>query len=156
MSFSTEKGFQSPCAGNMFGKVLCWIRSCVTMVRTCFNPRVRGTCLVRSSQQQHRSVGEGSSSFQSPCAGNMFGKAYWRTAGMEWSVAFQSPCAGNMFGKRDGVVRSSAQARHQGFNPRVRGTCLVRAGQPEWPSYRALIKKFQSPCAGNMFGKLIL
>ncbi len=41
--------------------------------------------------------------FQSPCAGNMFGKALESALGADEARAtklrFQSPCAGNMFGK---------------------------------------------------------
>ncbi len=39
---------------------------------------------------------------------------------------FQSPCAGNMFGKKR-VATPVPEPHSQGFNPRVRGTCLVRA-----------------------------
>ncbi len=40
--------------------------------------------------------------FQSPCAGNMFGKTPPISAPPRAAVvfSFQSPCAGNMFGKR--------------------------------------------------------
>ncbi len=39
--------------------------------------------------------------FQSPCAGNMFGKDVDSMLGKPslWRDKFQSPCAGNMFGK---------------------------------------------------------
>ncbi len=39
--------------------------------------------------------------FQSPCAGNMFGKAELldNLKKIQKHVGFQSPCAGNMFGK---------------------------------------------------------
>ncbi len=37
--------------------------------------------------------------FQSPCAGNMFGKVRPRQRSFETYSSFQSPCAGNMFGK---------------------------------------------------------
>ncbi len=38
--------------------------------------------------------------FQSPCAGNMFGKLPQQAANKLLPIAaFQSPCAGNMFGK---------------------------------------------------------
>ncbi len=46
--------------------------------------------------------------FQSPCAGNMFGKLAEVTsaadAASNAALAFQSPCAGNMFGKSSIVV----------------------------------------------------
>ncbi len=67
--------------------------------------------------------------FQSPCAGNMFGKLPQRLTGLPGpvpGVAFQSPCAGNMFGKFQWV-----EVRVTGKN----------------------VYHFQSPCAGNMFGK---
>ncbi len=41
--------------------------------------------------------------FQSPCAGNMFGKVWRERAGLGGATnfqQFQSPCAGNMFGKQ--------------------------------------------------------
>ncbi len=41
--------------------------------RAGFNPRVRGTCLV-SSPLDKRTILQQSNMFQSPCAGNMFGK----------------------------------------------------------------------------------
>ncbi len=65
-----------------------------------FNPRVRGTCLVSSGE----------------CA--------WRVVRLCPAILFQSPCAGNMFGK---LVKSMGRAELEGarFNPRVRGTCLV-------------------------------
>ncbi len=67
------------------------------------------------------------SKFQSPCAGNMFGKLNKiRRMDVEaFKTLFQSPCAGNMFGK--------AQL---GYLTRNRSAWV-----------------FQSPCAGNMFGK---
>ncbi len=37
--------------------------------------------------------------FQSPCAGNMFGKTRDTLTLTVHPFAFQSPCAGNMFGK---------------------------------------------------------
>ncbi len=102
--------FQSPCAGNMFGKVF----------RTGLR---RGTMPRRM--------------FQSPCAGNMFGK--WKAlaearkarqtsaAGAPApTVPFQSPCAGNMFGKSSPTVSRPSFFVLGSFNPRVRGTCLVR------------------------------
>ncbi len=67
-----------------------------------FNPRVRGTCLVRAVRQVLHGVGE-------------------RT------------------------VR---------FNPRVRGTCLVSCTILLMKALKTKGNKlFQSPCAGNMFGK---
>ncbi len=93
--------FQSPCAGNMFGKRLLlvnlWLRLCVCSFNprvrgTClvsyyvdrveydyvvlrgFNPRVRGTCLVSVTLPCGVKRKEGGG-FQSPCAGNMFGKS---------------------------------------------------------------------------------
>ncbi len=40
-------------------------------------------------------------SFQSPCAGNMFGKIFLARGGVVChNRLFQSPCAGNMFGKQ--------------------------------------------------------
>ncbi len=38
------------------------------------------------------------------------------------------------------------------FNPRVRGTCLVRTYK-NVNQLLTIFTKFQSPCAGNMFGK---
>ncbi len=97
--------FQSPCAGNMFGKygaphAPAWDRA---LQGARFNPRVRGTCLVRHAL-----------SFITTMS-----KLWW----------FQSPCAGNMFGKAGGGdVRERLGAGPQcSFNPRVRGTCLVRS-----------------------------
>ncbi len=102
------------------------------------------------------SVAHASKGFQSPCAGNMFGKLSQELVSFvtkRYSREFQSPCAGNMFGKRPGYpvyivskdccfnprvrgtclvrkkilqARSISLARPTGFNPRVRGTCLVR------------------------------
>ncbi len=41
-------------------------------------------------------------------------------------LKFQSPCAGNMFGKHKDAPQCNRIARQScGFNPRVRGTCLV-------------------------------
>ncbi len=38
--------------------------------------------------------------FQSPCAGNMFGKGlHVARVARQHLLEFQSPCAGNMFGK---------------------------------------------------------
>jgi hypothetical protein len=37
--------------------------------------------------------------FQSPCAGNMFGKLPKHNRLVRLKFEFQSPCAGNMFGK---------------------------------------------------------
>ncbi len=66
-----------------------------------FNPRVRGTCLVR-------------------------GRAMEALQNMMTLESFQSPCAGNMFGKfKLGPDLTGFWARIR-FNPRVRGTCLVR------------------------------
>ncbi len=40
------------------------------------------------------------------------------------------------------------------FNPRVRGTCLVSQCRDAQGADRDLPEQpFQSPCAGNMFGK---
>ncbi len=97
---SPHKPFQSPCAGNMFGKV--W--AC--------KPVALPECVM---------------TFQSPCAGNMFGKSIRRIRFIgAVPVVFQSPCAGNMFGK-------------------------TYSGYAQWR--KDFIKQFQSPCAGNMFGK---
>ncbi len=65
--------FQSPCAGNMFGKR-----------RDVISPDTGPSAM-----------------FQSPCAGNMFGKGKAAPAAEPPTVPapFQSPCAGNMFGK---------------------------------------------------------
>ncbi len=69
-------------------------------------------------------------------------------------MKFQSPCAGNMFGKPWITRVTSGTRSWPGFNPRVRGTCLV-----SFPLYhthtRARVRLFQSPCAGNMFGKCL-
>jgi hypothetical protein len=63
--------------------------------------------------------------FQSPCAGNMFGKFHLDKKGKKViSAEFQSPCAGNMFGKAKAGA-SCARLLRWSFNPRVRGTCLV-------------------------------
>ncbi len=46
--------------------------------------------------------------FQSPCAGNMFGKmqrVHTRTHTLDTTHSFQSPCAGNMFGKDFEIIR---------------------------------------------------
>ncbi len=94
--------------------------------------------------------------FQSPCAGNMFGKAWglarMSTAFLRWAQ-FQSPCAGNMFGKVEAMrLFYKLEAQLGGFNPRVRGTCLVST-YGRAITWLDLVPVFQSPCAGNMFGK---
>ncbi len=103
--------FQSPCAGNMFGKALIPRHPALNLARG-FNPRVRGTCLVRNFLEQGVDRGGG-----------------------RW---FQSPCAGNMFGKVRYEVDPIIIFKREGFNPRVRGTCLVRilllnAKNTPWP-----------------------
>ncbi len=66
---------------------------------------------------------------------------------------FQSPCAGNMFGKPQPLTKISGKGSQTlSFNPRVRGTCLVSNVSANKPSKLTL---FQSPCVGNMFGKQI-
>ncbi len=81
----------------------------------------------------------------------MFGKERGRlTVVLAW-LAFQSPCAGNMFGKELPNLRARWLERQGGFNPRVRGTCLVSAAK--CTRGVCLDVAFQSPCAGNMFGK---
>ncbi len=58
----------------------------------------------------------------------MFGKAKMSEAARTLEkLLFQSPCAGNMFGKVDRSCSCCMKLRSS-FNPRVRGTCLVRAG----------------------------
>ncbi len=85
----------------MFGKKIEGSGQGVGVLGKRFNPRVRGTCLV---------------SIRAPllCSKNLL-------------LGFQSPCAGNMFGK---IEESSLEIIYhqlgQSFNPRVRGTCLVR------------------------------
>ncbi len=65
--------------------------------------------------------------FQSPCAGNMFGKLSSSTPRKDNPVfQFQSPCAGNMFGKHVAPAQGTGWPSYRSFNPRVRGTCLVR------------------------------
>ncbi len=95
--------FQSPCAGNMFGKVD--LKSAQERLNKYigFNPRVRGTCLVRSCNMRltRSPTSRSRRRFQSPCAGNMFGKSFFLTPQGKVTLA-------------------------GGFNPRVRGTCLVR------------------------------
>ncbi len=73
-----------------------------------FNPRVRGTCLVR------RGKVPAPGSVTLPC-------------GVK-KKEFQSPCAGNMFGKRKIFLPVRLDSVSSSFNPRVRGTCLVRIG----------------------------
>ncbi len=51
--------------------------------------------MLKSLLVKRRSV----SKFQSPCAGNMFGKECALGADEARLAKFQSPCAGNMFGK---------------------------------------------------------
>ncbi len=94
--------------------------------------------------------------FQSPCAGNMFGKhePERRASGDAADRGFQSPCAGNMFGKLALHGEMDASQQGLGFNPRVRGTCLVRSSCMS--RKRTPCTMFQSPCAGNMFGKVVV
>ncbi len=146
--------FQSPCAGNMFGKSS-FISFTTSIILESFNPRVRGTCLVSYILHMPSGLLYVLMQFQSPCAGNMFGKRAQdrgRLGYILWRL-FQSPCAGNMFGKERsqplvcGLLTPS-------FNPRVRGTCLVRAPVGiGTPTIHISASQFQSPCAGNMFGK---
>ncbi len=59
-----------------------------------------------------------------------------------------------MFGKLEAQLGADEArlARVQGFNPRVRGTCLVSGARSKgWGLVCEAL--FQSPCAGNMFGK---
>ncbi len=76
--------------------------------------------------------------FQSPCAGNMFGKFYDLGGVVKAHIVakdmFQSPCAGNMFGKERRGARRVVRPPLARFNPRVRGTCLVRPPKALWPS----------------------
>jgi hypothetical protein len=131
-------GFQSPCAGNMFGKLSLRMTARVWFPRWRFNPRVRGTCLVSS-----RPAGS------SPAAPRRRSPPGCTTG------CFNPRVRGTCLVRRKvgGILLvERAVGPSRGFNPRVRGTCLVRATrrpQGVWPTRAA----FQSPCAGNMFGK---
>ncbi len=64
-----------------------------------FGKVTRVSVALMRRQERRRVASRG---FQSPCAGNMFGKV-WSSAEIDdlrALVAFQSPCAGNMFGKK--------------------------------------------------------
>ncbi len=55
-------------------------------------------------------TGTDNTKFQSPCAGNMFGKLMRKdrlTDAEKVEVKFQSPCAGNMFGKATAALGRS-------------------------------------------------
>ncbi len=57
----------------------------------------------------------------------MFGKEDLIKGEASVTVAsFQSPCAGNMFGKGLDLTGLDVKFETESFNPRVRGTCLVR------------------------------
>ncbi len=116
-----------------------------------FNPRVRGTCLV-SKPGARRLVRPRGRAFQSPCAGNMFGKFAAIILGLEVtsnSGLFQSPCAGNMFGK----FWASSAARAAERAGLVQEAAVLWAQADEIREDEDAALWFQSPCAGNMFGK---
>ncbi len=120
--------FQSPCAGNMFGKKRCSMFHGFKLRSDRFNPRVRGTCLVRSGRRGFR-VGCGEDPSFNP-----------RVRGTCLVRPFES--------------LSSRSLSPSCFNPRVRGTCLVSRAGDSWGDAELDNAMFQSPCAGNMFGKL--
>ncbi len=176
------KWFQSPCAGNMFGKPrrghlglgkpewpsyrfnprvrgTCLVSSLPSTVmlqyadQSGFNPRVRGTCLV---SEKMRSKVPAPSGFQSPCAGNMFGK---NTDLKESEVvvyserAFQSPCAGNMFGKGSEYFLTAEERKRIMFQSPCAGNMFGKTKVCTSTNHTRIQNRFQSPCAGNMFGK---
>ncbi len=148
--------FQSPCAGNMFGKG-CGLRWAFGWGgRAAFQSPCAGNMFGKDARTSMPTFPDSGVRFQSPCAGNMFGKSpQGRHPGPRRPRgAFQSPCAGNMFGKSILGKPSQWRDKGEGFNPRVRGTCLVSKDVSHHSVFYGTYETFQSPCAGNMFGKV--
>ncbi len=122
-----------------------------------FNPRVRGTCLVRGFLYFPNHATPSGVAFQSPCAGNMFGKDLTGEAigakPMFGPMLFQSPCAGNMFGKYSRLTCGSLLWKpfQSPCAGNMFGKVPLHAVEPARVS--GPLRLFQSPCAGNMFGK---
>ncbi len=121
--------FQSPCAGNMFGKR-------------------RGTHVKNGSRSRRP--------FQSPCAGNMFGKTAVdarKNRRLPVGERFQSPCAGNMFGKPSTIFVRRSRSSARGFQSPCAGNMFGKTLGATCSIELYASDRFQSPCAGNMFGK---